>query len=57
MDYYPKMYTILFNAITDALALLEQGNIDKAKQTLINGQLDAEDIFIIGTEPTQSVEF
>ena len=35
MPDYRKLYSILFNSITDALELLEQGNLETAKAILI----------------------
>ena len=43
MDYQ-KMYTTLFNAITDALSQIETQNYGDAKETLISAQQKAEEI-------------
>lgn len=43
---YKKMYFRLFNAITDVLALLEQGNIWDAKRLLMEAQCAAEELYI-----------
>ena len=40
------MYLLLFNAITDALALLEKGNVWDAKKLLVQAQQDTEEIFL-----------
>ena len=45
MDYQ-KMYTTLFNAITDALSQIETQNYVDAKETLISAQQKAEEIYI-----------
>ncbi len=45
MDYQ-KMYTTLFNAITDALSQIETRNYGGAKETLISAQQKAEEIYI-----------
>ena len=45
MDYQ-KMYTTLFNAITDALSQIETQNYGDAKETLISAQQKAEEIYI-----------
>ena len=45
MDYQ-KMYTTLFNAITDALEQMESQNFGTAKATLIAAQQQAEEIYI-----------
>lgn len=43
---YKKMYLLLFNAITDALRLLETGNVWELKKVLMNAQSEAEEIYI-----------
>ena len=45
MDYQ-KMYTTLFNAITDALSQIETQNYGDAKETLISAQQKAEEMYI-----------
>ena len=45
MDYQ-KMYTTLFNAITDALSQIETQNYGDAIETLISAQQKAEEIYI-----------
>ena len=46
MTDYQKMYLILFNAITDALAQIEKQNYGDAKSALIAAQQKAEDLYI-----------
>ena len=46
MPDYQKMYTTLFNAITDALEEIEKQNIGLAREQLIAAQQLAEDIYI-----------
>ena len=46
MANYDKMYSLLFNAITDALEKLEKQNFGDAKDILISAQQKAEEIFI-----------
>ena len=43
---YQKMYTTLFNAITDALEQLEQKQPFQMQQTLITAQQNAEELII-----------
>ena len=43
MENYQKMYSTLFNAITDALAQIEKQNYGDAKSTLIAAQQKAEE--------------
>jgi len=45
MDYQ-KAYHLLFNAITDAIACLQQQNFGQAKQRLISAQLQAEALYL-----------
>ena len=46
MENYQKMYSTLFNAITDALAQIEKQNYGDAKSTLIAAQQKAEAMYI-----------
>ena len=46
MANYDKMYSLLFNAITDALEKLEKQNLGDAKDILISAQQKAEEIYI-----------
>ena len=45
MANYEKMYSTLFNAITDALEQIEQQNFGSAKDLLIAAQQQAEEIY------------
>ena len=42
---YREMYSLLFNAITDALNDLEQQNFGRAKERLMHAQLHAEALY------------
>ena len=46
MENYQKMYSTLFNAITDALAQIDNQNYGDAKPTLIAAQQKAEEMYI-----------
>ena len=46
MENYQKMYSTLFNAITDALAQIEKQNYGDAESTLIAAQQKAEEMYI-----------
>lgn len=46
MDVYKKMYLRLFNQVTDAIELLKQNRRVEAVNTLIDAQLECEDLFI-----------
>lgn len=45
-----KLYTTLFNAVTDALRALDKLNIGSAKEILLHAQLTTEGMFIAGEE-------
>ena len=46
MENYRKMYSTLFNAITDALAQIEKQNYGDARTPLIAAQQKAEEMYI-----------
>jgi len=46
MPDYQKLYTLLFNSITDAIELLESYDFLAAKNVLVQAQQKAEDIYI-----------
>ena len=46
MPDYQKLYTLLFNACTDAIAQLELQNFGAAKTILIEAQQQAEERYI-----------
>lgn len=48
MEDYRKMYTTLFNSITDAIACIEESNFGAAKEILICAQKKTEELFISG---------
>ena len=50
MPNYQKLYTLLFNAVTDALTELEQLNVGTAKAMLIAAQQQAEELYIEDAE-------
>ncbi|MCI9121665.1 MAG: hypothetical protein HFG00_09115 [Oscillibacter sp.] len=52
MNELPKYYTILFNAVEDALEALEQQNYGIAKKRLLQGQLQAEEAYTTGCSET-----
>ena len=43
---YQKMYTTLFNAITDALELMEDREYDAARLRLMAAQQETEELYI-----------
>lgn len=53
MADYQKMYTLLFNAVTDALADMEQLNFGTAKERLIAAQQQAEEAYLDDAEEEQ----
>ena len=50
MPDYQKMYTTLFNAVTDAIKSIQDGNFGIAKDTLITAQQDTEELYISDEE-------
>ena len=46
MPDYQKLYTTLFNAITDALTQIDKLEIATAKQILIQVQQETEEMYI-----------
>lgn len=46
MHSYQKMYTTLFNAMTDAIECLKRQNFDAAIEILIRAQQNAEELYI-----------
>ena len=54
MTDYQKMYTLLFNAITDALAQIEKQNYGDAKSTLIAAQQKAEELYLSAEDESGS---
>ena len=47
---YDKLYYLLFNAITDAVELLRQGDAEEAEASLIRAQQTAEELFMEGED-------
>ena len=50
MEPYKKMYTLLFNAITDALKHIDEANYGLAAEILKRAQQEAEDRFLDAEE-------
>lgn len=46
MEELPRYYLRLFNAVTDALALIDEMNFGTAKNVLIEGQCWAEKLYV-----------
>jgi len=51
MADYQKLYTLLFNRITDALQALENRDGELAAKILTDAQIKAEDIYIEDDNP------
>ena len=49
MDYQ-KLYTTLFNRITDAICQMEKANYGTAKDILILAQQETEELYLDATE-------
>ena len=50
MPDYQKMYTLLFNAVTDAVESLEAQNYGAARDVLVTAQRAAEELYIQAEE-------
>ena len=50
MQKIPKMYAVLFNAVTDALREMDQLNFGRASQILRAAQIEAEEQYICGED-------
>ena len=50
----PRYYTILFNAVTDAIAALDRQDFGQARALLVQGQQQAEDAYIAEAEAGQA---
>ena len=46
MENFPRYYTLLFNAVTDAIADIDQKNYGAARARLVKAQQDAEDAYL-----------
>ena len=46
MPDYQKLYTLLFNAFTDALEDLQKMNFGSARERLFQAQVQAEELYI-----------
>ena len=46
MPDYQKLYTLLFNALTDALGDLQNMNVGSARDRLFQAQIQAEELYI-----------
>ena len=54
--YYEKMYHRMFNAATDAIWAIEDGEVEKGKEMLIRAQQDCEEIYISAGEDNNEGE-
>lgn len=50
MPDYQKMYTMLFNAVTDAVESIQQHNAAMAEKLLIQAQQETEELYIRAEE-------
>lgn len=49
---YQKMYTYLFNAVTDSLEAMDAQNFGQARELLIEAQQRCEEIYMDAEEKT-----
>lgn len=54
MQNYQKLYTLLFNACTDAVEAMERMDFGTAKDLLIAAQQQAEEQYIAAEEPVET---
>ena len=54
--YYATLYHKMFNAATDAIWAIEDGEIEKGKEMLIRAQQDCEEIYISAGEDNNEGE-
>ena len=52
MDELPLCYTVLFNAVTNAIEALRANNYGEAMDILIRGQQEAEEAYVEAGEPS-----
>ena len=50
---YKKLYTLLFNGITDGIRQMEEHNYGLAKKTLILAQVEAEQLYLLQEEEAE----
>ena len=50
---YKKLYFSMFNAVTDAIKVLESDDLQKAREILICAQQRAEEEYLNKTEPVK----
>lgn len=53
IENLPSYYTILFNAVTDAIQALDRQDFGQARALLVQGQQQAEDAYIAEAEAGQ----
>ena len=51
MEPYKKMYTLFFNAITDALKHIDEANYGLAAMELRKAQISAEALYVASAPP------
>lgn len=56
MENFPKYYTLLFNAVTDAIRDLDNQNYSAARARLVKAQQDAEDAYLDAGDPGELSE-
>lgn len=56
MNELPKYYTVLFNAVEEAMAALDRMDFGIAKTLLLRGQLQAEGEYLAAGEASRKEE-
>ena len=54
MPIFEKLHLLLFNAVTDALRLMQAGLTQEASELLIKAQQSSEELYIPGRGPGNS---
>ena len=52
MENFPKYYTLLFNAVTDAIEDIDQKKYGAARERLVKAQQDAEEAYLDAEDVT-----
>ncbi len=55
MSIYQTLYYQLFNAITDALATMEQGHLFEARTLLVSAQQQTEEAYLAAGEEKEEL--
>ena len=54
MESFPQYYTLLFNAVTDAIRAMERQQFGLARDLLIRAQRETEELYIAAEEAEEA---